>query len=336
MGTPTFFSSAQTSSAQFPFWTGPALRISTLAGYEIPVALASTGAILGTTFRVVIVRRGTSVGQNGSSTPDYQCRAVDYQIRKLPVAAASLDTRKTYGQPNREGELPGDANAPPAEISFANWVYRGGLFVGNAPWTSNDQSGLARIQLWAGGDANAHVATLSMFHQGYHPKFPDAINVGVYVPRADDPNLAETTSQARWPLRWDIAPRSAPTDPNAPDYSKDPYAFTKLGGGTNPGDFVTWPLSKMGSFDHTIPPRALQTLTLAMKNEDTMVSSSAAAWRYLASETFAATQTGKLADTAPRIWVAEPVWASGVDNGTGYGPLWEFALNGWPSYYMGS
>ncbi|RYG43997.1 hypothetical protein EON79_15860, partial [bacterium] len=208
--------------AGFTYWSGPTYRVVCGAESSVSLVLASPDALSAATLKVFAVR--TTYGTNKSTNPwtqssEWSAQYVEYPIGKIAATATSIDTRKTFGQPNLEGELPGDANAPPAEINFHGWKHKGGLFIGHAPWSYNDQSGLSRIQISSPGDTGVKAAILSMFQQGYHSRFTTALNVGVYFPAATDPNLDVAASSARWPNRWNIAPRATVGSP--PDPTKD-------------------------------------------------------------------------------------------------------------------
>ena len=220
-------------------------------------------------------------------------------MTKLLCTEAAIDTRKAFGQPNTEGVLPGNPNAEATAVQFGAWYWRGGLFAGNALWTSGDQSGLARTQLYNDLPVNAPFAraTLSLMDLGKSSKFPGNVTLGLYAPATSDSNLGSTESNVNWTTRWStIAPRTTPGNP--PDYSRDPISSITFADSYSGFAYCNWPLRVSSG---TQP--SLTKLCLAMTDE-TVTNR----WRYFGSREYQALFTNNEVpqiDSRPRLWVVQ-------------------------------
>jgi hypothetical protein len=95
-------------------------------------------------------------------------------INRISCADASIDTRRGYGDPDRDGAQVADPNSDLRNLNFGGWIFKGGLFVGNMPRSSGDRSGTARIQLFPTSSfsnvtvsrSNMQFATLVLFANG--------------------------------------------------------------------------------------------------------------------------------------------------------------------------
>ncbi|MGV3615284.1 MAG: hypothetical protein ACO1SV_08115 [Fimbriimonas sp.] len=265
---------------------------------HILVGLASGAALSGGDVRLSFHKEvQTRVWQNGqwvygtSHTYTY----VDLDLAKLGCGDASVDSRKAYGQPNLAGELPGDPNAPPRPINFGGWVYKGGLFVGNMPAATRDQSGMARLQLYvpSGGSGAVRLATLSLFDLASPSIAPGAI-VGAYLPSATDTNLSVGAGAVTWDTKWgSVQPRATPSSP--PDDARDPLVSMTLTG--TGSEYRNFPLNRNDAVPASM---ALSKICLALTDED---PNDGPYWRYFGSSTYQGSHsTFPLNDCGPRVW----------------------------------
>ncbi|RYG18288.1 hypothetical protein EON82_22815, partial [bacterium] len=124
---------------------------------KIPSAIYGDGALSGKTVTVLTVEQTTAldplpVGCEGSGS-GFVFTKVVYQIEKYLCEDASVDSRRTFGESNSQGELTPDPNAPATELNFGSWNYKGGLFVGQV-YPQYDRSGAAKVQLYPNLPAN--------------------------------------------------------------------------------------------------------------------------------------------------------------------------------------
>jgi hypothetical protein len=210
---------------------------------------------------------------------------------------ASIDTRKTYGQANTEGELPADPNAPLRNMNFGPWFYKGGLFIGAVADGANDASGTARIQLYVDhGDVTDYdLAAVSLFDMGKPSNMTGSMTMGLYLPDSGDGHLDTTESTVKWDTRWDITPGSQGTAP----WHEHAYRTASLTDG-NSDDYVCLRTLLPGTLNtgHT-----LTGICLAVVDEPEHPSSTY--WHYFASrEHEDSDQAFPRNDCAPRVWVS--------------------------------
>lgn len=160
--------------------------------------------------------------------------SVNYTIHRHDAHDASMDTRRGYGDPSRDGGVIADPNSALRNLNFGPWVFRGGLFIGNIAWPYQDKSGTARIQLWPQNTstvapADRVYATASMFDLGGPPTISGGGNhpypgletpiLGNFVPVSTDANLGESESTVTWERRWTVYDREDLTPNILPDGS---------------------------------------------------------------------------------------------------------------------
>jgi hypothetical protein len=197
--------------------TEPGLYVNPLQGDEVPIQLSSSSALSGGSFKIVLKAHRwwhiptTYFYSGGSSVTFYDYKwqtdwyRLDVDIAKLTATIdAAVDARKMHGQPNADGALPGldklDGNAPARPINFGPWIYKGGLFAGNMPWTSGDQSSAARTQLVfnSGGSGDLIFGTLAMLYMGTPAGVTGSIDLGAFLPSSGDTNISATETSMTW------------------------------------------------------------------------------------------------------------------------------------------
>jgi hypothetical protein len=278
------------------------------SGYEVPVQFTSTGVLSGGDVTVTVEYYLPGVADDpGTPGNEYvEARSVfekvTYTLNKVVCHDASVDSRKTHGQPNLDGQLPGDPNADAKNVNFGDWVWKGGLFAGRVPWTANDYSGTARIQLYPQGATGyvPRLVALTLFHQGPNSRFTGDLDLGVFLPSDEDENLETTEGTLTWANKWGIVPQADPADP--PDDSVYPVSKRLLTGSFQ--DYVNWQLTTVSKQETKTSSMALQALCLAAHDEEAW-STTHSAWRYFGSREYQAlfpTEFPKN-DCAPRLWV---------------------------------
>ncbi len=216
-------------------------------------------------------------------------------VNKVLLNSVSLDSRRTYGQPNLDGEIPGDANADLRNPSFNGWNFKGGHFVGNMPaGATSDQSGLARTQLStdsAGGSTGYIAGCCTLFATGRRGSTSGGV-VGMFNPSSSDTNINQGLN-AIWSNRWDINPRSNPGTP--PDYTQDPFWWI-TSTTDNQNQYWNWQLPYQTENNPTGP---WSRICLAQTVE------SGQTWQYFSSVWNQALtgQTFPITDSQPRLWV---------------------------------
>lgn len=236
---------------------------------------------------------------------------------------ASIDTRRGYGQPNREGQMPADPNAALRNIRFGSWTFSGGLFAGNMAAGSNDRSGAARIQLWPPsnvtsisssatdpdlGGPNFYTLTLTDMDK---PAGVSGPTLGAWVREASDTNAASTESTVSWATRWlSITTDDHGSGSGPGTYDQDWTMARFIRGssdyGSGQGPFINWPLTltSLSVFDGADAYDNLPyQLGISVGLVDEANSLGATVWRYFASREYAATQsTFPKNASRPRIW----------------------------------
>ena len=310
--TPTAYS--QTSAVPD---LGSGLRIQFYPGEEVTVHLASDAVLAAGDIEVAVevytlvhYFDDPNTQQNEEYWDAYSAfNGVAYDIKKYLCQDSSIDTRKAFGAPNREGELPDDPNALPGPLNFSSSVWRGGTFVGNMPWQTRDQSGLARAQVYpqgtSGRTSGPRMAALSMFYRGTAPSVTGAVTIGSYTPGSSDTNFGLPSTDVVWDTRWDIQPRTTPGDPRNP--SKDPIFKVPFTTTTPGGEYATWTLTDTTDVSSSTPATIMSAIALAIENEGEFVTNSYSAWRYFASDSFPAEvpNTFPNNDSMPRLWVVD-------------------------------
>lgn len=215
-----------------------------------------------------------------------------FDIQKLLCEDASIDSRRIDGVPNAEGQLPGaDPNAEHRNLNFNPWFFKGGLFIGKMGLFNGDQSGTARIQLYAEGviTEGSRLAVLSMVPLG-RPRadISSGITVGAFRPAPNDPFLSVSNDTVTWAERW------TPTGFSG--------SALMTNGTPNPLEYANWQLGISTTGVPAIPGLAVQKTGLMLANEDT---SPTPVWCYFSSKEHQALNptTFPLNDSRPRIWL---------------------------------
>lgn len=281
------------------------------SGNTFTVQTSDTGAIeSGRHLEYWVATRNVTTYNDGTPTLDSGIvwTRQEFVLVKLPCFDASIDTRRTYGQPNKAGQLPADANAPLREINFGPWDYKGGLFVGNIPSSDKDASGTARTQLYVqGGSEYASTyafASLSLFDQGKpnDSAISGGFDLGLYFPSSSDTNLATTENTVKWSNKWNIT--AGDVSSSSTDWSQHPFKVHTLTNG-NSNDYINIPLTP--SPTGTKPAMALSSICLGIVNEQEEVDTQSKLWHYFASREYQSGSTFPRNDCAPRVWlIVEP------------------------------
>ncbi len=299
---------------------GSGLRKQFNLGEEVVVHLASDAALASGSLKVLVETHVQTHILDDPMTPEDEEEwhaastfdEVEYDITKYLCQDSSIDTRKAYGTPNRDGELPDDPNALPATLNFGGSVWKGGTFVGNMPWQTRDQSGLARAQIYPQGTSGRtnpiRMAALSMFYRGTAPNVTTPVTIAAFTPASNDPNFSVGANSVTWDTRWNIVPQATPDGPRDP--SKDPLFRVPFGSSTPVNEYATWTLTDTMAESSFTPETVLSAIALAIHDESTFTS---AAWRYFASDHFPAEVANEFPnnDSMPRLWIVETASAYG-------------------------
>lgn len=258
---------------------------------------ANGQAILGsaTTF-TLIERRGIDSDSDGNVNY-HAYTSTAYTITKSLPNDASIDSRLFFGDANEAVEYDANPNTVARNVKFGLWTYKGGLFVGNMPWASRDQSGVSRLQLFGGSSPATHrFAVLSLFYLEKSENSSGSLDIGAFFPASNDSNLSVTETDSNWSNRWNIVPQSS--EPNPADYSKYPVSRFSIGSTASTLEYVNWPLTKdTQTFD-----MATQKVCLAIHDEGNQLNSTV--WRYFASREYQNLYSAfPQNDSRPRIWL---------------------------------
>jgi hypothetical protein len=220
------------------------------------------------------------------TTDSYGLVEVDtYRLSRQNATGVSIDTRKTYGQPNLAGEEPGDPNAPPRNVNFYNWLYKGGLFVGSAPAGTGDQSGLARMQVYFDLSTVTYVnpvwSSFSTLYTGSPSGFTGDATYELYQPATSDPNLGVPPTTLTWASGWDPTLAQPRTSLFLPQ---------------------TYPIGEFASFQN---PGVAPKMLITLGSEQAVYGNSIPLWKYFASPPYSAAGIFSADDCTPRMWVVE-------------------------------
>jgi hypothetical protein len=270
-----------------------------------------TGTIPATAFTVYAEVDSTLHHWNGSAwvlTTTVNHQVVCYDLEKLLAQAwGPVDSRRCYGDPDRDGSLIADPNAAPRYPQFMNWLYQGGLFVGNMAYSTGDQSSTGRTQFDfppATGDdqTKLRASALSCYYTQCPSNATGSLTVGVYLP------LLGGVAPYSWPsptqTTWVVAPRATASSP--PNYADDPVDTVSLTSSSTAG-YCTWSLMQIATSGTQLVAtfEGLQEFyVLCVADEPDFVSAGDTAWRYFSSPSYQALfpTTPLLADSQPRIW----------------------------------
>ena len=230
---------------------------------------------------------GNTVDDGPWSTTLIYSSALALTRRDTP--SVSIDTRRVYGQPNLDGELPADPNAELRNPSFAGWSYKGGLFIGNA--TGKDQSGTARIQAYVPPAAFTYplASSYTLLALGRPQPFLSPVSWEGFVPSTNDPNLATSVGTVTWANKWDLLSGTLiAANPGGP-----------------PPD---------GEYDRLFFVGNASRIGLTLASEASMVGSGYGLWQYFASDAFESSYAGPFpySDSRPRTWTVDRLSQNGA------------------------
>ncbi|HZH97546.1 MAG TPA: hypothetical protein VEX38_01130 [Fimbriimonadaceae bacterium] len=261
-------------------------------GQKVQVCLGSSGALSGGTIHFVLwylVPRYDSNNVRIGYDISYEKRT--YNIYKRWCDDASVDSRKMFGQPNVDGQWPGDPNAEKQNVNFGAWTWRGGLFIGNMPWQTGDQSGTARIQLYPQGlsnwsfDGDLQMLVASLYDLGKPPGLTVATTeVQLRVPSSTDSYFNSAEATVNWSSKWTTG---NPTQEET---------FTS----TQALNYANWKVPW-----NLADPISPLKFYLQLKDEEDAISNQTVTWRYFGSREFqsAFPNVFPANDSAPRLWV---------------------------------
>lgn len=164
--------------------------------------------------------------------------------------------------------------------------------------TSGDQSGTARIQLYANGtvSANSRLAVLSMVPLGSpRNSISSQMTVKAFKPYVNDANLNISHETVTWAERWGLPQGYAPGVPG--DQVELPNGIP------NPLIYTNWltGISLIGSD----PISELSVRKIGLFNIDESAPSNGNFWCYFSSKEYEAQNPNSfpLNDSRPRIWL---------------------------------
>lgn len=275
-------------------------------------------------------------------TTEVKQQEVYYDINRQDVSGdTAVDSRKGYGQPNREGQFPADPNAELRNINFGDWVFKGGMFVGNMPSSSGDRSGTSRFQLF---DPLAfspqdqvtipRMTVATVYQAGRAGNLNGGMTVGIFAPlSAGTANESDTT----WANKWNIVPRASIPGGGSFEQNKDPWRkFTIAHSDT--ANLLSVGMTKVHDVPHQVNGFTVYKTTwstpvfpglcYAMHDEQTLVDSNFTGWRYFADKEFVTVNADLLPtsfrDLAPRYW--RMFISTTYSNSWGLGP---YGWGGW-------
>ncbi len=303
------------------------VRVKLLPGQEVTVCYAKPAVpILPSGVGQVMVTRASYRPPTSQPPPGISGEAkvlqqeVWYSLnRKSGFEDTAVDSRKGYGQPNREGQFPADPNAELRNINFGDWIFKGGMFVGNMPQSAGDRSGTARFQLWE-PTIETQVPRMTIFtvyQYGKPSHVNGAMTVGLYGP-LPGPDIYIGEAGTTWENKWDITPRAAIPSGGSFEQNKDPYKKFVIDGLTGAGLIstnITKVFDKMhpspGNPTLMFPKTTWETinypgLCLALHDEQSLVDQGWSGWRYFVDKEFQPLVQDVIPtafrDLAPRIW----------------------------------
>lgn len=317
---PMNYTSSNSGSPGTPI---PGLRVKMSPGDEVTVCYSYPGLEIlpSALVRVTVTRSQISYSPPPASTTSWTLlheEAVYDLSRRDNFGDAAVDSRKGYGQPNREGQFPADPNAELRNINFGNWTYKGGMFIGNMPGSTNDRSGTARIQLNADlvpGGLVPRITVLTVYQAGKPTNVSGAMTLGVYGIWSGLGMPITAESALTWANKLPATPRAAVPNGQSYDPLKDPYRKFTLADSDGEGLLSTsltkvWDVldpESTGLYITKWQTPRLGALALALHDEQNLVDSGFTAWRYFSDKEFLPSllQAGQLPpyqDLSPRIW----------------------------------
>lgn len=301
-----------------PASSEPGLRVRIDPGQEVTICyLRPSSPVLPTAGGRIMVTWATSNGIPGQANLTNQ-EIVYVFHRRDGFGDASVSSRKGYGQPNRDGQFPGDPNADFRNLNFGDWVFRGGMFVGNMPSGSNDRSGVARAQFFTSTVMNQLTAPRMTVFTAYQIGRPANVNGAVSIGLFGALTSNETEATATWENRFNINPRASVPSGESPSPDKDPLLRFNIGANESDG-LLSGSITRVYDVGTPSPedPNIITyttyystpvsgALALAVHDEQTLVNWGWQGWRYIASKEYLgslpASHGLNYTDIAPRIW----------------------------------
>jgi fibronectin type 3 domain-containing protein len=267
--------------------------IQVAAPNETDQLTSSSSGGLARVFLVEILTSTTTHMVNGNQVQDgwsnftIILQRQDLNVIKALANAASIDSRKAFGVSNLAGEISADPNSPGRNLNFNGWIYKGGMFVGNATYnTSNDLSGTARIQAWMISPpsvTNVVVGAYTSIYLGLSTSLTGNVATSVYLPSNSDPNIGVTPAQATWANAWALTTGQSPTT---------------ISSSTPTSQYLNLPFVGFSP-----------ELIVGLQNEATQVANGNNCWAYFGGPAYAtATGAFSVSDAQPRIWLVDQIF----------------------------
>jgi hypothetical protein len=180
-----------------------------------------------------------------------------------------------YGVPNTGGVAQGlDPNAPPRPVNFVNWQHKGGLFAGYMAPLTMDQSGIARVQIYATLPTVTNFVTGSItFYVTGHHAAGAVTSLWAAKVATTDANYSVAPSAVTWTTRW--------------------QTFDG-GGSTSTGEISA------GYYSLSIGTTLGSKYVIGSANETSLTTG----WTYLCSPSYEASHSS-LVEAKPRIWILD-------------------------------
>jgi hypothetical protein len=253
---------------------------------------------------------------SGTLVYSFTVKKDHYVIAKVSPSVQAVDTRKMYGQPNIDGGLVADANADIRNVNFYNWVFKGGIFLGNMPFGSGDNSGLSRIQVSMGTTVYTPVASsLSMMYLGVPPGQTPGLKIGLWpwAQSLANPTQYDSGANLNWATQWVPASTTLSTTNVAwPFVDGTQTSSVTLSSSTPTKEYLNWPIKFSAPTASTtyyafpgIPTGLPYGFMVAVADEQTFFDTSETGWAYFADSAFQALPVNAIAplnDSAARVW----------------------------------
>lgn len=297
----------------------PGLRVKLTAGQEVTVCyfLRSYVKLPSGNPRVMV----TMALYNGMSSYSLTHQEAVYDlVRDDGFGDGAVDSRRGYGQPNREGQFPADPNAELRNINFGDWTFKGGMFVGNMPSSSGDRSGTSRVQLLRSTVANittpARMMVVTVYQMGSPTNITGSMDIGLFGPPSGADLMIEE-DEFTWSNKWNVVPRASIPSGYSYEQDKDPYRKFTVSASDAAGflsvsltkvyDVAQTPVGGITPYRTTWSTPIFGGIIYALDDEQTKVDANNTWWRYIADKEFVSTNfqdviPTSFVDMAPRIW----------------------------------